>query len=164
MRPHPTLGMRRTKTDCTLAHWNARKRKLAMTIHRASFLRITFVFVVTGILMAACGASVVAMPLATHVASRNAGGIDSMIAVRWRGRARGAFEQALIARAIANGVVPDPGPFYGRYLGHHGYPGHYPCCYEPQSFERVDNPYYTLSRAGAPNPTWWDYPVHWEGW
>ena len=135
-----------------------------MNIRKASYPRVRFAFAIVAGFMAARAAPVVAMPLATHVASTNAGDVESMIAVRWRGRAHGAFEQALIARAIANGAVPDPGPFYGRYLGHHGYPGHYPCCYEPQSFERVYNPYYSLSRAGAPNPTWWDYPVHWEGW
>jgi len=105
-----------------------------------------------------------AVPLPMPPVIKSAIGADDPTAVRWRGRARGAFEQALIGQAIANGAVADPGPFYGRYLGHHGYPGHYPCCYEPQSFERVTNPYYSLSRAGAPNPTWWDYPVHWEGW
>jgi hypothetical protein len=135
-----------------------------MTIHGASLLKVTSIFVATAILIAARAAPVAAMPLPLPVTIKSAIGADAPISVRWRGHARGAFEQALIARAIANGVVPDPGPLYGRYLGHHGYPGHYPCCYEPQSFERLTNPYYYLSRAGAPNPTWWDYPVHWEGW
>ena len=136
----------------------------AMNIRKESFLEVTVALAFAVGLIAARATPAAALPLPMLPAIKSTVGADDQIAVRWRGRAHGAFEQALIARAIANGVVPDPGPVYGRYLGHHGYPGHYPCCYEPQSFERLANPYYYLSRAGAPNPTWWDYPVHWEGW
>ena len=134
----------------------------AMNIRKASFLKVAFAVAVVAGLIAARAASAMSLPIPSAI--KSAIGTDDPIAVRWRGRAHGAVEQALIARAIADGVVSDPGPVYGRSLGHHGYPGHYPCCYEPQSFERLTNPYYYLSRAGAPNPTWWDYPVHWEGW
>lgn len=133
-----------------------------MTIRKASFPEVAVALALVAGLVATRAAPAMPLPMPPAIQSAIVG--EAPVAVRWRGRARGAFEQALIARAIANGVVPDPGPLYGRYLGYHGYPGHYRCCYEPQSFERFTNPYYTLSRAGAPNPTWWDYPVHWEGW
>ncbi len=120
--------------------------------------------VVVGVLLAVHVEPGLAMPVSTHLATKSSSDVGGMILVRWRGRTRGLFEEALIARAIANGVMADPGPIYGRYLGYHGYPGHYPCCYEPQVLERIYNPYYYLSRAGSAHPTWWDYPVHWEGW
>jgi hypothetical protein len=116
------------------------------------------------VLIAAHVGPTAAMSRQTQVPGGNSVGADGPVPVRWRGHARGMLEDALIARAIANGVMADPGPLYGRYLGYHGYPGHYPCCYEPQVLDRIYNPYYGLSRAGLAHPTWWDYPVHWEGW
>jgi hypothetical protein len=93
---------------------------------------------------------------------------DRSIAVSWHGHVHGVShgerERALIAREIVGGPVPNPGPLYGRYLGYYGYPGRYPCCYYPQSFDRVYYPYYYAYRTVQANPTWWDYPVHWEGW
>ena len=129
-----------------------------------NFLRILSTAIsFAGLLLAAHVDLAAAMP-ASQLATKHSISADSSIAVRWRGRARGVFEEMLIARAIANGVMADPGPLYGRYLGYHGYPGHYPCCYEPRVLERVSNPYYYAYRAGPAHPTWWDYPVHWEGW
>lgn len=134
-----------------------------MTIPRTSVLKTSIACALAGVLVAWHVGPAIAVPVATHIAT-NSTDTDRPIPVRWRSRARGVFEEALIARAIANGVMPDPGPLYGRYLGYHGYPGHYPCCYEPQVLDRIYNLYYHLSRAGSRNPTWWDYPVHWEGW
>ena len=92
---------------------------------------------------------------------------DRSIAVSWRGHVHGVShgerERALIAREIVGGPVPNPGPLYGRYLGYYGYPGRYPCCYYPQSFDRVYYPYYYAYRTVQANLTWWDYPVRWEG-
>jgi hypothetical protein len=117
-----------------------------------------------GVLLAARVDPAAAMPASSHLATE-AGGV---IAVGWRGHAYGVShgdrERALIAREIVGGAVPNPGPLYGRYLGYYGYPGRYPCCYYPQSFDRVYYPYYYAYRTVQANPTWWDYPVHWEGW
>jgi hypothetical protein len=135
-----------------------------MTILKTNIFRTSIACTFTGVLIAAFVESAAAMPVSTHIAAKHSIDTRGPIAVRWRSRAREVLEDAFIARAIANGVMPDPGPLYGRYLGYHGYPGHYPCCYEPQVLERIYNPYYYLSRAGSVHPTWWGYPVHWEGW
>jgi len=117
-----------------------------------------------GVVLAARVDPAAAMPASPHLAIEDGG----VVAVDWRGRAYGVShgdrERALIAREIVGGAVPNPGPLYGRYLGYYGYPGRYPCCYYPQSFDRVYYPYYYAYRTVQANPTWWDYPVHWEGW
>jgi hypothetical protein len=136
----------------------------AMTILRTNILTTSIACALAGVLVASLVEPAAAMPVSRHIATMTSIDADGPIPVRWRSRARGVFEDALMARAIANGVMADPGPLYGRYLGYHGYPGHYPCCYEPQVFDRIYYPYYYLSRAGYAHPTWWDYPVHWEGW
>jgi len=136
----------------------------AMTILKADIFRTSIAFAYAGVLFAVLVAPTAATPISTHIATRSSIDARGPIAVRWRGRARGPFEDALIARAIAGGALADPGPLYGRYLGPYGYPGHYPCCYYPQVFDRIYYPYYYLSRAGFAHPTWWDYPVHWQGW
>jgi hypothetical protein len=136
-----------------------------MTILRTIILATSIACALAGILVASQVEPAAAMPVfSTHIATRHSIDADAPIPVRWRGRAHGVLEDTLIARAIAGGALADPGPLYGRYMGYHGYPGHYPCCYYPQVFDRIYYPYYYLSRAGYAHPTWWDYPVHWEGW
>jgi hypothetical protein len=135
-----------------------------MTILRTNILTTSIACALAGVLVVSLVDPAAAMPVSRHIATTSSIDANGPIPVRWRGRARGVFEEALIAHAIANGVVADPGPLYGRYSGYHGYPGRYPCCYYPQVFDRIYYPYYYLSRAGYAHPTWWDYPVHWEGW
>jgi len=134
-----------------------------MTILEADFLKASIALGLAGVLIAAGVDAAAAMPVSTRFVAKSSVGADEPIPVRWRGRAQ-VFEDALIARAIAAGALADPGPLYGRYYGYHGYPGHYPCCYYPQVFDRFYYPYYYIHRAGSTHSTWWDYPVHWEGW
>ena len=136
-----------------------------MSILITSRLKLPTAFTLAAALFAAYGKpAAAAMPASSHLAT-GAGGV---IAASWRGHVHGVShgerERALIAREIVGGPVQNPGPLYGRYLGYYGYPGRYPCCYYPQSFDRVYYPYYYAYRTVQANPTWWDYPVHWEGW
>jgi hypothetical protein len=131
-----------------------------MTSLKARLLKTSIALALAGALIAACLDAAAAMPVSTQFAAKSSIDADGPIPVRWRGRAQ-VFEDALMARAIAGGVVADPGALYGRYLGYRGYPGHYPCCYYPQVFDRFYYAYYYIHRAGPAYPTWWDYPNHW---
>jgi hypothetical protein len=130
---------------------------------RPRILKTSIAVALAGVLLAARVDPVAAAPLSTHSATMTSIDADGPIRVHWRRHARGLFEQTVIAGAIAGGALPEPGPLYGRYLGHYGYPGHYPCCYYPQVFDRFYYAYYYIHRAAPANPTWWDYPNHWQG-
>jgi hypothetical protein len=132
-----------------------------MTIFKTDILKTSIACFLAGVLTAAGVEAFAATPSSTHRARLRSIEAERPIA---HGRARGIFEDALVASAIASGASPSPGPFYGRYYGYHGYPGRYPCCYYPQVFDRTYYPYYYIYRIGSAQPTWWDYPDHWRSW
>jgi hypothetical protein len=134
---------------------------------KAGILEASIALAFAGFVLGVCVDPAAAMPVWSRV-TKSSPAADRPIAVSWRGHVHGVShgerERALIAREIVGGPVPNPGLLYGRYLGYYGYPGRYPCCYYPQSFDRVYYPYYYAFRTVQANPTWWDYPAHWEGW
>jgi hypothetical protein len=132
-----------------------------MNVFKTIILKMSIAGFSAAILIAAGAVTFAATPSSMHRARPKSIEAERPIA---HGRARGVFEDTLVAGAIAGGASANPGPLYGRYDGYYGYPGHYPCCYYPQVFDRTYYPYYYIYRTGSVQPTWWDYPDHWRGW
>jgi hypothetical protein len=132
-----------------------------MNIFGMNIIRTSIACFAAAVLIGANADAFAATPSPSHRAKVKSIGAGAPIV---RARAHGLFEETLLADAITSGASANPGPLYGRYLGYHGYPGHYPCCYYSQAFDRAYGPYHYVYRTGSAQPTWWDYPVHGEGW